>query len=156
MSDQPRMPCVVYAPGVWDLLHRGHLNLLWASRQLGDILIVGVVWDSGVHAYKGLYPTDNLQLRMRRIGQLGFVDVVVEQRTTDPTPELERFRPDILTHGSDWTGLREGQETLQRLGIEFVTLPYTADVSSTLLRRMALERTDPEMHRLVQREMAVT
>jgi cytidyltransferase-like protein len=125
---------IVYVPGVFDLLHAGHLNLLWRARQLGDVLIVGVVSDNGTAAYKGRTPVQNAQLRMQAIGRLGFVDVVELQRTTDPTPLLERFRPAKLVHGDDWSALREGNETLERLGIEFVTLPYTPGVSTTLLR----------------------
>lgn len=127
-------PKVAFVPGVWDLLHRGHLNLLWRARQMADVLVVGVVWDSGVRAYKGRMPVQNWQLRARNVERLGFVDVVEHQQTTDPTPLLERFRPDMLVHGDDWDRLREGHETLERLGIEFVRLPYTPEVSTSILR----------------------
>lgn len=129
-------PRVVFAPGVFDLLHAGHVNLLWRAKQLGDVLVVGVVSDSGAHAYKGRFPCDNSQLRIQRVERLGFVDVVELQHTTDPTPLLERFRPKVLVHGNDWKQLLQGQETLTRLGIEFVTLPYTPGVSTTLLREV--------------------
>jgi len=48
----------------------------------------------------------------------------VLQPTTDPTPVLEIIRPHVMTHGDDWKRLREGNETLVRLGVEFVLLPY--------------------------------
>lgn len=120
--------------GVWDLLHRGHLNLLWRSKQLCDILIVGVVSDAGCFDYKGHYPVWNSAQRERAIRQLGFVDVVIAQRGTDPTEHLERFQPSIFTHGDDWERLKEGHETIDRLGIQFIKLPYTPGVSSTELR----------------------
>lgn len=129
-------PRVIYTAGVFDLLHRGHLNLLMASKALGDVLVVGVVTDAGCHAYKGVWPAENTELRMRAIARLGFVDVVVPQLSTDPTKNLERFMPDAMTHGDDWTELREGQVTLDRLGVEWVTLPHTAGVSSTTLREL--------------------
>lgn len=125
---------VIYTAGVWDMLHRGHLNFLWESKALGDVLVVGVVSDAGCAAYKGHRPLENAQMRRRAIEALGFVDVVVCQATTDPTPELERFRPDVMTHGDDWPRLREGHETLQRLGIEWKLIPYTPGISSTQLR----------------------
>lgn len=149
------MPRVIYCPGVWDLLHRGHLNMLWASKSRGDILVVGVVWDSGVFAYKGIYPVENLQQRMRRVRQLGFVDVVIDQRTTDPTSNLERFRPDALVHAG-WDRLREGHDSLERLGVEFVNLPYTEGVSSTELRRQEAALRDPHAAVLIQRGESVT
>jgi cytidyltransferase-like protein len=125
---------VILTSGVWDLLHAGHLNLLWESKQLGDVLIVGVVSDLGCYRYKGLYPRENSQVRRHRIERLGFVDVVVDQHGTDPTEHLERFRPAAMTHGTDWEQLREGHETLARLGIDFIRIPYTEGLSSTLLR----------------------
>lgn len=128
-------PRVVFTAGVFDLLHRGHINLLWRARQLGDILVVGVVSDAGTRAYKGRTPVQDADLRMRNVSALRFVDIVELQATTDPTPLLERYRPDVMTHGDDWVRLREGHETLERLGIEWITLPYTPDVSTTILRR---------------------
>lgn len=130
-------PRVVFAPGCWSLLHRGHINLLWRAKQLGDVLVVGVVSDAGAAAYKGRMPAENVQQRMRAVERLAFVDLVLLQPTTDPTPLLERIRPDILVHGSDWTELLQGQDTLARLGIEYVSLPYTPDISSTQLRAVA-------------------
>lgn len=126
---------VVYTAGVWDLLHRGHLNMLWASKQEGDVLVVGVVSDAGCRAYKGRAPVENVQLRARKVRALRFVDVVEIQPTTDPTPLLERYRPDVMTHGSDWEQLLEGADTLERLGVEWKILPYTPGVSSRDLRK---------------------
>jgi cytidyltransferase-like protein len=125
---------VIYTAGVWDLLHRGHLNMMWRSKELGDVLVVGVVSDSGCAAYKGRRPAQNVQQRMEAVRRLGFVDVVEIQHGTDPSHNLIRFRPDVMTHGDDWSELLEGNDTLAELGIEFRLLPYTEGVSTTLLR----------------------
>lgn len=108
--------------------------MLWESKQLGDVLIVGVVSDGGVAAYKGHTPVEPWSLRERNVRQLGFVDGVVFQPTTDPSCILSRLRPDKMTHGDDWERLREGHETLSDYGVEFVLLPYTPHISSTQLR----------------------
>lgn len=130
-------PRVVLTSGVFDLMHRGHLNLLYRARQLGDLLVVGVVSDAGVRAYKGRMPAENVQLRMQNIERSGIANVVLFQPTTDPSPLLERMRPDVFVHGDDWSRLLEGNETLERLGIEFVTLPYTPGISTTMLRAVS-------------------
>jgi len=96
---------VVYTAGVFDLLHRGHLNVLWASAQLGDLLVVGVVSDPGVLAYKHRLPVENVQARMARLARLPFVDVIDVQPTTDPTPLLERYRPDVFRPMVEHAGL---------------------------------------------------
>jgi len=125
---------IVYTAGVWDLLHRGHLNFLWESKKLGDILVVGVVSDAGTFAYKGVFPIQHSQHRVRSMENIGFVDVVEIQGTTDPTALLERFRPDVFTHADgdgDWTELRD---RVRAMGIEYVDIPYTPGISSTALR----------------------
>jgi glycerol-3-phosphate cytidylyltransferase len=133
-------PVIGYAPGVFDLLHAGHINLLWRAKRLCDVLVVGVVSGRGVMQYKGRWPDQEIYNRIHAVSSLGYVDVVVEQYTTDPTPMLERFRPAKLFHGDDWKELREGHETLARLGIEWVSLPYTEGISTTQLRAMGTPR----------------
>ena len=125
---------VVYTAGVWDLLHRGHLNVLWESKKLGDVLVVGVVSDAGCFQYKRTMPAQHVQARVRAVQALGFVDVVVEQVTTDPTDNLRQFSPEVFTHADgkgEWGTLRARVEAL---GIEYVNLPYSDAVTSTELR----------------------
>lgn len=132
-------PVVVYTAGVWDLLHVGHINLLWRSKNLGDILIVGVVSDTGTAEYKNAFPQENVQQRLQAVARLAFVDVVVVQRTTNPRDNIARFRPNIMTHGSDWNTLIAGQDALEEYGVEWVVLPYTPNVSTTILRQKLQE-----------------
>lgn len=124
-------PVVVYTAGCFDLFHRGHLNLLWRSKQLGDILVVGVVSDA---SYKDVTLAQPYFARAKAIKSIPWVDMVEYQEGTDPSDVLERVRPDIMTHADDWTRLKEGHETLERLGIRWVVLPYTPEISSTALR----------------------
>jgi glycerol-3-phosphate cytidylyltransferase len=146
MEPTMKEPRVVFTAGVWDLLHRGHLNMLWKSAQLGDILAVGVVSDAGCHAYKGVMPAENLELRMRALRRLPWVHMVLPQPTTDPSPLLERLQPCIMTHGDDWERLREGQATLERLGIEWRLLPYTPGITSTELRDRRRRRAELHLY----------
>ena len=48
---------VVYIPGVWDLLHVGHLRVLQNAKNLGNKLFVGVASDQAVKEDKGSFPT---------------------------------------------------------------------------------------------------
>lgn len=125
---------VVYTAGVFDLLHGGHLNLLWRTKALGDILVVGVVSDDGTEAYKGVRPFEDEQTRVHRLECVPWIDVVALQDGTDPSDNLRRYRPDIMTHADDWNRLKEGHETLAEVGTDWVLLPYTEGVSSTQLR----------------------
>lgn len=119
---------IVYAPGCFDLLHRGHRRFLQQSKALGDFLVVGVLSDPGVAAYKR-WPIQSQEERRGNVADLRYVDLTVLQEGTDPSPVLDRLaylglKPDVLTHGSDWTELREGNETLRRLGIELRIVDY--------------------------------
>lgn len=134
---------IVYAPGVFDLLHEGHRNLLRRSRELGDYLIAGVVTDEGTLAYKGRKPVQDERTRLGNVLDLGYVDMAVLQSGTDPTRTLITLdalglKPDVLTHGDDWKELREGMHTLEQLGIEYVSLPYTHGISTTAQRERML------------------
>lgn len=120
---------VIFHAGVWDLFHTGHLSVLERSRALGDMLIVGVLTDDGAAAYKPRRPVIPQNERLAIIRSLRCVDAAFLQPGTDPSPLLESLAaigrcPAALVHGDDWTELREGSETLERLGIELVLLPY--------------------------------
>ena len=39
------MPCNVLTCGTFDLLHKGHINLIKRAKSLGDNLIVGLSTD---------------------------------------------------------------------------------------------------------------
>ena len=124
------MYSIGYCPGAWDLLHRGHLALLQRARAQCVTLVVGVVSDDGVAAYKRR-PVQDQDTRLEIIRELRMVDHAFLQPTTDPTEILNAMRPDALFHGDDWDKLREGHETLELLGIDYVSLPYTHGISTT-------------------------
>lgn len=50
------MTVVGYAPGVYDMFHVGHLNILRRARLGCDYLIAGVVTDEVVEQIKGRRP----------------------------------------------------------------------------------------------------
>ena len=71
-------------------------------------------------------------LRVKRpLGQIralnGSISAII-QAETDPTRELRLLDLDVLVHGDEWKELKEGQATLERLGIEFKLLPYTQEL----------------------------
>ena len=44
---------IVFTNGCFDLLHRGHVDLLNRAKALGDVLVVGLNTDAGVRGLKG-------------------------------------------------------------------------------------------------------
>lgn len=133
---------VGYAPGVFDLFHIGHLNLLRNSRQFCDYLIAGVVTDEMAKRTKGSLPVVPLSERLEIVSSVRFVDQAVPEDVTHKLEMWERLRFDVIIKGDDWKDTDRGdklESDFAAVGVEVAYLPYTARTSSTLLRRI-LER----------------
>ncbi len=129
---------VGYAPGVYDLFHVGHLNVLRQARQRCDYLIAGVVSDEMCEQAKGFRPVVPLVERMDIVGGLRCVDQTHAERTPE---KLDAWRELGFTHifkGDDWRGTSKGdklERDFDEVGVEVVYFPYTVHTSSSSLRR---------------------
>ncbi|SDB15639.1 adenylyltransferase/cytidyltransferase family protein [Eubacterium oxidoreducens] len=128
---------VGYTTGVFDLFHKGHLEILKKSKELCETLIVGVSTDELVMQYKGHMPIVSLEERMEIVKSIRYVDKVVVQQSMDKAEAYQKLHFDVLFHGSDWKGSKmyeDVENKMQSLGVEVVYFPYTKNVSSTMLR----------------------
>lgn len=94
---------VVFANGVFDLLHAGHVALLREARSLGDVLVVGVNSDESTARLKG--PTRPLQPQADRMSVLEavrYVDFVTVFGEDTPRELIRAIRPDVIVKGSDY------------------------------------------------------
>ncbi len=95
---------VVFANGVFDILHSGHLSLLERARSIGDKLVVGINSDRAVRLLKGPdRPINDERARKTALECLRFVDEVVifdQVRTTEIVHEL---MPDIIVKGDEYS-----------------------------------------------------
>lgn len=133
------MPRTVgYAPGVYDLFHVGHLNILRHARSQCDRLVAGVVSDEMCLLAKGQRPFVPLQERLEIVRHIDFVDDVHAELVPDKLTAWELVRFDRIFKGDDWRGTAKG-EVLERdmagVGVEVFYFPYTAQTSSSQLRR---------------------
>ncbi len=120
--------------GTFDLLHRGHLNLLERARQLGDYLIVGVTADDFDEARGKVNVRQSLSERMEAVRATGLADeIIVEEYEGQKIDDIRRMGVDVFTVGSDWRGKFD---YLSRY-CKVVYLERTAGVSSTELRSSA-------------------
>lgn len=131
---------VVFTNGVFDLLHRGHVEYLEAARAEGNALIVGINSDASARSLgKGpgrpLVPDAD---RARVVAGLAAVDCVVVFH--EPTPEalLWALRPDVLVKGGDYhRGTIVGADLVEGWGGRVLALPFLPDHStSSLLERL--------------------
>ncbi|WP_375492343.1 adenylyltransferase/cytidyltransferase family protein [uncultured Jatrophihabitans sp.] len=127
-----------YVPGIFDMFHVGHLNILRNAHATADRLVAGVVSDARAEVVKGARPIINEQERLQIVGAIRYVDEAVLEDVNEKLIMWERLRFDVIVKGDDWRGTPKGDK-LERdfasVGVEVVYLPYTVHTSSTRLRQ---------------------
>jgi D-beta-D-heptose 7-phosphate kinase/D-beta-D-heptose 1-phosphate adenosyltransferase len=94
---------VVFTNGCFDILHRGHIELLETSKSYGDYLIVGLNSDESIKRLKGeTRPIMNQEDRKRTLECLKFVDEVIIFDEDTPYNLIKQIKPDIITKGGDY------------------------------------------------------
>ena len=123
----------VVTNGCFDLLHRGHLDLLNKARELGGSLTVLVNTDESVRRAKGqTRPVIPLDDRMAMLAGLACVDLVTWFDEDTPLDLLAELKPDILVKGSDWNGKIVGAEYAGQV----VTLNRAGESTTALIERI--------------------
>ncbi|MEO5705364.1 MAG: isocitrate lyase/phosphoenolpyruvate mutase family protein, partial [Candidatus Limnocylindrales bacterium] len=134
----------VYVGMSADIVHHGHINIITEAAKHGRV-IVGLLTDQAIASYKRV-PLLTWDQRRIIVENLKGVDEVVPQEELDYVPNLRRYRPDVVVHGTDW---REGIQQRTRARViealaewsgELVEPEYTPDVSSTKLITNELQR----------------
>lgn len=103
--------------GSFDLLHAGHLEMLFQGSLQADILIVALNSDSSIKAYKSLYrPVISLDLRMQMMAAIEFVDFVTYFDEPTPIPLLEKIKPHVHINGSEYGKRCIEADTVEKYG----------------------------------------
>jgi rfaE bifunctional protein nucleotidyltransferase chain/domain len=126
---------VVFTNGCFDILHRGHLEVLTASAGFGDVLVVGLNTDASVKRLKGPErPVNEEGFRSWMMASLQMVDAV--SLFDEPTPKelIEVLQPDVIVKGGDYTPdqVVGASEVLARGG-EVKIIPIVQGYSTTSL-----------------------
>lgn len=89
--------------GSFDLLHAGHLHIIYEASKQADVLLVALNSDSSIKKYKSpKRPIITLKYRLQMMASLGFVGAVTWFEETDPIAFLERVRPDVHVNGAEY------------------------------------------------------
>lgn len=129
----------VYIAMSADVIHNGHINIIKEGAKLGSV-IIGLLTDEAIASYKRI-PLLSYEKRKAIFENIKGVSEVIPQSTLDYTGNLLAVKPDFVVHGDDWrTGVQRNirekvLEIIGRWGGELVEVPYTNDVSCTVLEK---------------------
>jgi D-beta-D-heptose 7-phosphate kinase/D-beta-D-heptose 1-phosphate adenosyltransferase len=94
---------IVFTNGCFDIIHRGHVELLKFARSLGDVLVVGLNDDESVRRLKGKNrPINTLEDRAFVLLSIRWVDFVVPFSEDTPERIIREISPDVLVKGGDY------------------------------------------------------
>lgn len=89
--------------GSFDMMHAGHLQIIYEASQMADVLIVALNSDASIQAYKSPdRPIIPLEYRLQMMAALGFVDYITWFDETDPLVLLDIIRPDVHVNGAEY------------------------------------------------------
>ncbi len=124
---------VVFTNGCFDVVHRGHIELLKFCKSHGDIVVVGLNSDRSVKVIKGPdRPMNNQYDRAAVLAALGTVTYITIFDEPDPLNLIKKIKPDILIKGQDWAGKTVvGADFVESYGGKVIFAPLVEGKSST-------------------------
>ena len=94
---------LVFTNGCFDLLHKGHLDLLSNAAGFGDKLFVGLNSDKSVKKLKGdSRPKQNERTRAQNLLELKYVNHVIIFEDLTPQKLIHTMSPNVLVKGGDY------------------------------------------------------
>ncbi len=124
---------IVFTNGCFDILHKGHIEVLAKTSNLGNRLIIGLNSDSSIKNLKGENrPILEEDSRALLLAALQFVDAVILFSEKTPFQLISEIVPDILSKGGDYK-IEEivGYEVVQQNGGKVITIPLTEGFSTS-------------------------
>ncbi len=88
--------------GTFDLIHRGHINILKRAKELGDYLIVGISSDS-FNNLKDKQSYYTYEERKVIVESIRYVDEVIPETSWEQKIEdIKKHNVDVFVMGDDW------------------------------------------------------
>jgi D-beta-D-heptose 7-phosphate kinase/D-beta-D-heptose 1-phosphate adenosyltransferase len=97
---------IIFTNGCFDILHKGHLELLkfCKNNYKNSVVIVGLNSDSSIKRLKGSSRTiNNLDSRIQMLNSIVWVDYILVFEEDNPIELLKILQPHVLVKGGDYT-----------------------------------------------------
>ena len=92
----------IFTNGCFDILHRGHIELLRYCRSLGHV-VVGLNSDASIRQLKGKNrPFFSQQDRQFVLQSCKYIDEVIIFDEETPSELIKEVKPDIIVKGGDY------------------------------------------------------
>jgi len=130
---------IVYSYYVLDIVHKGHILMMKAAKELAGPdgkSVVAILTDKAVMEKK-VKPILSLDERMEIAEAIKYADIIVPQDTYSPLPNVKKIRPNILMESTSHTNeaVKEARKIMKELGGEVFVMPYYPEQSSSGIKR---------------------
>lgn len=116
--------------GTFDMLHKGHINILKRAKEMGDYLIVAVSSDE-FNQLKGKVSYYNFEERRQIIEAVRYVDLVIKEEDWEQkSKDIALYGIDVFVMGDDW----KGEFDYLSVYCEVIYLPRTEGISTTKIK----------------------
>ena len=92
---------VVFAGGVFDIIHPGHIHTLNSAKKLGDVLVVVVATDKTAIKMKKRSPLHKQEQRKDLVNSLSMVDICLVGDEQDIFKTVDKVKPQVIALGYD-------------------------------------------------------
>lgn len=118
--------------GVFDKLHKGHLNFLYECKKKCNLLIVGIDEDILVKLKKGYdRPIDNQNSRLKNLSQTRLASKIFIKKYNIEYYFFYGIKYYFIPLNKKLSNERE--KFLKSLNILVIRIPYSSDISTTKL-----------------------
>lgn len=128
-----------YLPGVFDLLHHGHINIINKTIQACDVTVIGIHTDEFVTQYKRR-PAQTHDERLEAVkSYFGSKIYALEIIGSNHLGVIQKHGITHIFHGTDWEltsykkQIRYYEDGLDKLNITIELIPYTDGISTTMI-----------------------
>lgn len=125
--------------GSFDLMHAGHLHIIYEASQVADVLVVALNTDLSIQRYKSLSrPIIPLEYRLQMMSAIQFIDFLTWFDETDPIRVLSVIKPDVHVNGMEYGQNCIEADTVHKYGgrlhlVERIPSLSTTDIINKIL-----------------------